>query len=78
MGHILTLGIGDNGANLVRSCPTFRVRDLLAVPHWQGLALLPRYLLTHLVAGALLEWNMFAHFFGLEMLLLLGMVDNFR
>ena len=78
MGYILTLGVGDHGANLVRSCPTFSVRDLLAVPHWQVLALLPRHLLAHLVAGALLEWNMFAHFFSLEMLLLLGMVDNFR
>ena len=34
-----------------------------------GNATLLGHLLAHLVTGALLKWNMFAHFFSLEMLL---------
>ena len=74
MWYILTLGVSNHGANFVRGCPAFGVRDLFAVLHWQFLALLPRHLLAHLVAGALLEGDISAHFFSLEMLLL---VDNF-
>ena len=74
MWYILTLGVGDSGANFVRGCPAFGVRDLFAVLHWQILALLPRHLLAQLVAGALLEGNISAHFFSLEML---PLVHNF-
>ena len=78
MGHILALGVGDHGANLVvRGCRAFGVRGLLAGLHRQALALLPRHLLAHLVAGALLDWNMFAHLLGLVMRFLVGMVDRF-
>merc|ERR1719432_537910 len=78
MGHILALGVGDHGANLVlRGCRAFGVRGLLASLHRQALALLPRHLLAHLVAGALLDWNMFAHLLGLVMRFLVGMVDRF-
>jgi len=73
MWYILTLGVSDHGANFVRGCPAFGVRDLFAVLHWQFLALLPRHLLAHLVAGALLEGDISAHFFSLEMMLV---VDN--
>merc|ERR1719474_1471552 len=54
MWYILTLGVGDSGANFVRGCPAFGVRDLFAVLHWQFLALLPRHLLAHLVAAGTL------------------------
>merc|ERR1719339_467287 len=84
-----TLGLRDINTNLTRNgnaallgyllaslmwyILTFGVRDLFAVLHWQILTLLPRHLLAHLVAGALLEGDISADFFSLEMLLL---VDN--
>merc|ERR1711875_62859 len=78
MGHVLALGVGDRGANFVRRCPAFGVGHLFAVLHWQLFALLPRHLLAHLVAGALLERNMFANFLSFvvpPVVMVLDMLD---
>ena len=77
MGHILALGVGDHGTNIVGGCRAFGVRGLLARLHRQALTLFPRHLLAHLVTRALLDWNMFAHLLGLVMRFLVGMVDRF-
>jgi hypothetical protein len=34
MWYILTLCVNNHGANFVRGCPAFGVRDLFAVLHW--------------------------------------------
>jgi len=75
MGHVLALGVGDRGANFVRRCPAFGVGHLLAVLHWQLFALLPGHLLAHLVAGALLERNMFANFLSFVVRLVVMVLD---
>merc|ERR1712212_509295 len=74
VGHLLALGVGHRGANIMGRCPTSGIGHLLAVLHWQVLTLLRRHLLADLVAGTLLEWNMFAHFFSLDMRLVVVML----
>merc|ERR1719285_1641382 len=56
-------------ALLERLFPALGLRDIDANFMGDGNATLLGHLLAHLVTGALLEWNMFAHFFSLEMLL---------
>merc|ERR1719391_1459024 len=75
VGHVLALGVGDRGANFMRRCPAFGVGDLLAVLHWQLFTLLPGHLLAYLVAGALLERNVFANFLSLVVRLVVMMLD---
>merc|ERR1719342_818873 len=75
VGHVLALGVGDSGANFARRCPAFGVGHLLAVLHWQLFTLLPGHLLAHLVAGALLERNMFANFLSLIVRLVVMVLD---
>ena len=75
VGHVLALSVGDRGANFMRRCPAFGVGHLLAVLHWQLFTLLPGHLLAHLVAGALLERNMFANFLSLVVRLVVMVLD---
>merc|ERR1719391_1343314 len=75
MGHVLALGVGDRSANFMRRCPAFGVGYLLAVLHWQLFTLLPGHLLAHLVAGALLERNMFTNFLSFVVRLVVMVLD---
>merc|ERR550517_1347210 len=56
-------------AFLGRLFPALRLRDIHTNFMGNGNATLLGHLLAHLITGALLDWNMFAHFFSLEMLL---------
>jgi len=67
--HLVTLLDRFFPAFLRRLFPALCLWDIDTDFMGDGDASLLGHLLTHLVTSALLDWNMFAHFFSLEMLL---------
>merc|ERR1719234_3107710 len=72
--HLVTFLNRFLPAFLRRLFPAFRLGDIDANFMGDGNATLLRHLLADSVVGTLLEWDIFAHFFSLKMLLL---VDSF-